>query len=119
MAEEKEIKQQAPAKEFRPAREEIKIREFYEAEKEGCRVCGLIKEAYIEIEVEGKRQYTCKECYLASKAVVRSCKNCGSPVKEGDLFCGKCGSPTSLKCPSCKAETREGDIFCGKCGTKL
>ena len=89
-----------------------------------CTVCGLEKVRYLEVEVKGVIEYTCKDCYRKSKSApvvppTATCRKCGTPMRIGDNFCGKCGNPAVLKCPACNNEVEEEDRFCAKCGAKL
>ena len=82
-------------------------------------MCGKEKTPYIEIEVDGVLEYTCKECYEGQVIELTACRTCGAALEPGDAFCGKCGTSRALKCPACGTQANEGDRFCGKCGTTL
>jgi len=108
----------------KPPREKIKIVDVSEASgaaKEGvCKVCGKLKPVFVEIEVGGRVEYTCEECFKMDVADIgKKCGDCGAPLKVDDAFCGKCGKPTEKKCLDCGAVSRDDDTFCGRCGTKL
>lgn len=53
------------------------------------------------------------------------CKQCGSPVRDEDMFCGECGcrleprKDAHMRCPSCGSPVKDEDMFCGECGYKL
>jgi hypothetical protein len=89
-----------------------------------CVVCGRPRLAYIEVEIDGVVEYTCKDCYeLQSQGlageVTQYCVKCGTALLRGDHFCGRCGTPALFACPSCGARAGEEDAFCGKCGASL
>ena len=114
----------APETPVVPPRPELFIIDFAEKKiNPFCTVCGLRKARYLEVEVKGVIEYTCKDCYNKSKAVLSapatSCPSCGAGMHAGDNFCGKCGNPAMLKCPTCGNEANEEDRFCAKCGAKL
>lgn len=101
-----------------PPRPTLKIRDLTDRPG-GCSVCGKPKPRYIEIEVDGVLEYTCRECYEGQVIELAACRKCGAAIEAPDNFCGKCGTPRAVKCPSCGSEVDEEDRFCGKCGTKL
>ena len=123
--EELEVPLEAPKEEYQeeaqPPKPEIRIVDFSEKKiNPYCTVCGKKKERYLEIEVDGVVEYTCKECYTGSgQIVVITCKNCSSEMEQGDNFCSQCGAPAVIRCSSCNAEIEEEDKFCAKCGVKL
>lgn len=105
-------------------KEEIRIVDMSGADGEPvdrvCRVCGLLKPVYVEVESQGIVEYTCKECFQKDVAPpTKTCRECSAPVKQDDAFCGKCGKPTELRCGECGSTAKEGDAFCGKCGSTL
>ncbi len=120
-----ESPQQQPEVPVAPPRPELQIVDFSEKKfSQYCVVCGLKKDRYLEVEVRGVIEYTCKDCYIRTKGIVASppatsCKKCGMPMVLGDNFCGKCGNPAVLRCTACNGEVDEEDKFCAKCGAKL
>lgn len=114
----------APEVPVTPPKPELYIIDFAEKKiNPFCTVCGLRKERYLEVEVKGVIEYTCKDCYNKSRAAatapVTSCRSCGAAMHAGDNFCGKCGNPALLRCSACGNEADEEDRFCAKCGAKL
>ena len=107
-----------PPPEPPPPREEIKIRDLGSRPR-GCSVCGKDKEPYIQFEVDGVLEYTCKECYEGEVIELVACRKCGAAMDAKDKFCGKCGAPRAVRCASCGADLRNEDQFCGKCGTTV
>lgn len=107
-----------PSEPAGPPKAELRIRDLG-ARPRGCSVCGQPKTPYVEVEVDGVLEYTCKECYEGDVIELAACRKCGAALESGDHFCGKCGTPRVLTCPSCAAEVDEEDRYCGKCGTKL
>ena len=108
-----------------PPRPELRIVEA-ERKRRGkaCVVCGRSKPAYVEIEIDGVVEYTCRDCYELqsqglSSEVAEFCTNCSATLLKGDHFCGRCGTPASVRCPKCGARPDEEDAFCGKCGAPL
>lgn len=100
-----------------PPKPDIRIRDLTEGPR-GCSVCGQVREPYIEIEVDGVIEYTCRECYEGEVGELAACRQCGAALEPEDRFCGKCGTPRTRTCPSCGAELGEADGFCGKCGAR-
>jgi hypothetical protein len=96
---------------------DLRLRDLSAAQP--CSVCGLIKEPHVRLEVHGRYEYTCKDCYEGGGPRRHACPNCGASLGAEDAFCGKCGSPAVLRCASCGAEHEKGDKFCGRCGTAL
>ena len=48
------------------------------------------------------------------------CRNCGTELKDGEIFCHECGAKVlALSCPKCGAELIEGAKFCSLCGTNI
>ncbi|HTD80753.1 MAG TPA: zinc ribbon domain-containing protein [Thermoplasmata archaeon] len=115
----------APAPPGPPPRAEIKIVDAsVRGRGKACVVCGRAKPSYIEVEIDGVVEYTCRDCYeLQSQGlsgeVIAFCTKCGTALLKGDNFCGRCGTPASLRCPKCGARPEEEDAFCGKCGAAL
>lgn len=111
----------APERPAPPAREEIRIVEFAAKQRsKGCSICGRSGDPYIEIEVDGVLEYTCRECYEGPRARPDAfCRSCGAALRPGDNFCGRCGAPTPVRCDGCDSEVDEEDRFCGKCGRRL
>lgn len=107
-----------PAEPVAPPKPELKIRDLGTRPK-GCAVCGKPKAPYIEIQVDGVLEYTCRECYEGQVIEVAACRGCGAAMELSDAFCGKCGAPRLLRCPSCDAEAAPEDRFCGKCGAPV
>ena len=107
-----------PSEPVPPPKAEIKIRDLG-VRPRACAVCGKAKAPYIEIEVDGVLEFTCKECYEGQVIELTACRSCGAALEAADNFCGKCGVPRVLKCPACGAEVEEEDRFCGKCGGKI
>ena len=101
-----------------PPKPELRIRDLTRRPR-ACSVCGQPKAPYVEIEVDGVLEYTCKECYEGQVIELAACRTCGGAMESSDNFCGKCGTPRLLACPSCGAEVGEEDRFCGKCGTRV
>jgi len=101
-----------------PQKPELRIRDLGFRPR-GCNVCGEPKPPYVEIDMDGVPEYTCKECYERQFIEITACRKCGAAMEAADAFCGKCGSPRTAKCPSCGAEAGEDDRFCGKCGTGI
>lgn len=97
-----------------PPKPEIRIRDL--TRHRNCSVCGKPKTPYVEIEIDGVIEYTCRECYEGQVIELAACRSCGAAIEASDLFCGKCGAPRVVSCPSCGAEVGEDDRFCGKCG---
>ena len=118
--EEPEIKRppEPPETPVPPPKPELKIRDLGTRHR-GCSVCGKAKLPYVEIEVDGVLEYTCKECYEGQVIELTACRTCGAALEASDAFCGKCGRPRQSACPSCRADLGEEDRFCGKCGTKI
>ncbi len=116
---------QPPAPPGPPPKAELKIRDASVRRRgKACVVCGRAKPAYIEVEIDGVAEYTCRDCYeLQSQGlsgeVTQFCTKCGTALLKGDNFCGRCGTPASLRCPKCGARPEEEDAFCGKCGAAL
>jgi len=114
-----------PAPPPAPPRPEIKIVDAATRRRaSACVVCRRPKPTYIEVEIDGTVEYTCRECYdLQSQGlsgeVSQYCVKCGTAILRSDHFCGKCGTPAVLACPSCGARADEEDAFCGKCGSTL
>ena len=100
-----------------PARPDIKIRDLTGLRT--CSVCGKEKASYIEIEVDGVVENTCKECYEGQVIEISACRACGAALEASDGFCGRCGTSRALACPTCGTAVGEGDRFCGKCGSKV
>jgi len=117
--------EQAPEVPVAPPRPELRIVDFSTKKiNPFCTVCGLEKDRYLEVEVRGVIEYTCKDCYRRSRGApamppAATCRKCGNPMLAGDNFCGKCGNPAVLKCTACNNEVEEEDRFCAKCGAKL
>lgn len=101
-----------------PPRPELKIRDLG-VRPSACSVCGKPKPPYVEIEVDGVPEYTCKECYEGQVIELAACRACGAALEPGDAFCGRCGAARPTKCGSCGAPVTEDDRFCGKCGAKV
>ena len=101
-----------------PPKPEIRIRDLGSRPR-GCSVCGQPKPPFIEIEVDGVPEYTCRECYEGQVIVLTACRSCGGALEAADNFCGKCGTPRVAKCASCGTDLDEEDRFCGKCGAKV
>lgn len=100
-------------------REEIKIKDF--SELKPCNICKDVKIPHIEVEVDGKAEYTCKDCYEAkftAKAKLK-CPSCSSECSEEDSFCWKCGQKLQLICVTCGSKRDRADKFCRHCGDKL
>ena len=94
-----------------PPRAEIKIVDASIRRRgRACVVCGRAKPAYIEVEIDGVVEYTCRDCYELQAQGLSG---------EVTQFCTKCGTPAALKCPKCGARPDEEDGFCGKCGAAL
>ena len=74
-----------------PPRPELKIRDLGTRPR-GCSVCRKPKLPYVEIEVDGVLEYTCKECYEGQIIELAACRQCGAGVGDDDRFCGKCGT---------------------------
>ena len=108
-----------------PPRPEIKIVDAAVRRRgKACIVCGRPRPAYIEVEIDGTMEYTCRDCYELqsqglSPEVAEYCTKCGTALLKGDHFCGRCGMPAALRCPRCGARPEEEDAFCGKCGAPL
>ena len=100
-----------------PPRPDIKIRDL--TRQRNCSVCGKEKAPYIEIEVDGVIEYTCKDCYEGQVIEISACRACGGGLEEADRFCGRCGTPRAVTCPACSADVGDEDGFCGKCGAKV
>lgn len=47
------------------------------------------------------------------------CRNCGSEIKQDDLFCAKCGESLKLVCKKCGNPCNAEDKFCERCGNQL
>lgn len=109
---------ETPSSPAPPAKPEIRIRDLT-GRPRGCNVCGKPKPAFIEIEVDGVREYTCRECYEGEVVELVACRRCGGALSAGDRFCGKCGAARLDRCPACEAPAQEGDRFCGKCGAAI
>ena len=107
-----------PAAPSAPPKPELKIRDLGTRPR-GCSVCGKPKLPYVEIEVDGVLEYTCKECYEGQVIELAACRQCGAALEAGDAFCGKCGNPRQSMCASCGAAVADDDRFCGKCGAKV
>jgi len=99
-------------------RPELKIRDLGTRSR-GCSVCGKEKAPYVEIEVDGVLEYTCRECYEGQVIELAACRSCGAALEAADHFCGRCGAPRQATCASCGADVGDEDRFCGKCGTKI
>jgi predicted nucleic acid-binding Zn ribbon protein len=108
-----------------PPEAPVTVREYSDwIRSKVCSVCGQEKEPYVEVEVDGEREFTCRSCFEAGGApaepsTAASCPSCGEPIEPDDRFCGKCGTAAILSCPSCGAERAPDDRFCGKCGASL
>lgn len=105
-----------------PERPDIIIRDL--TGRRTCSVCRKEKAPYIEIEVDGVVESTCRECYegrIVEEQVIEvtSCRTCGAAVEVADRFCGRCGALRVVACPACGTAVAEEDRFCGKCGSKL
>jgi hypothetical protein len=101
-------------------REEIKIKDY--SIYKPCAKCGEIKVPYIELEVDGKIEATCRECYegkYTEPKEGRRCPSCATAAQEGDNFCAKCGDRLHLICPTCGMRADLGDKYCRQCGSKL
>jgi len=114
-AEEKEEVEEKP---FEP-REELKIKDF--SVYKPCSICSENKVSYIELEVDGKIESTCKECYegISTPKPKVSCPSCASECEGDDNFCWRCGERLCLICPTCGEKSDIGDKFCRQCGSKL
>ena len=115
-AEEKEEKEEEKRVEIK---EEIRIKDFSAYKR--CVVCGEQKIPYIELEVNGKLECTCRDCYdaqYAQKTDVK-CPSCTSFCGEGDNFCWKCGNRLQLICATCGSKGDPGDKYCRQCGGKM
>lgn len=114
-----------PAPPGPPPRADIKIVDASVRRRgKTCVVCGRARPAYIEVEIDGVVEFTCRDCYELqaqglSGEVTQFCTKCGSALLKGDNFCGRCGTPASLRCAACGARPDEEDAFCGKCGATL
>jgi hypothetical protein len=75
----------------------------------------------LEEEIEEKKLEEPVEEQVEEEAAVLRCKECGSPLEEGDLFCARCGAKVEkeARCPHCGAVLKEGDRFCRYCGAKV
>lgn len=108
-----------------PPKPELRIVDFSEKKiNPFCSICGLEKDRFVEVEVKGVIEYTCRDCYRRSRGgpaipPAMSCRRCGAAMVIGDNFCGKCGAPAVLRCTACNNEVDEEDMFCAKCGAKL
>ena len=60
--------------------------------------------------------------------MVKYCPECGTELKEGDMFCSSCGATVEhiekaevgkRFCPKCGAELVEGVEFCSSCGARI
>src|SRR3989442_15995014 len=108
-----------------PPKAEIKIVDASIRRRgKACVVCGRAKPAYIEAEIDGVVEYTCRDCYELqaqglSGEVTQFCTKRGTALLKGDNFCGKWGTPAALKCPKGGARPEEQVAFCGKCGAAL
>lgn len=100
-----------------PARPDIKIRDL--TGQRTCSVCGKEKAPYIEIEVDGVIENTCRECYEGQVIELAACRACGAALEVADQFCGRCGASRVIECPACGTAVGEEDRFCGKCGAKV
>ena len=100
-----------------PTRPDIKIRDL--TRQRNCSVCGKEKAPYIEIEVDGVLEYTCRECYEGQVIELAMCRSCGGALEAADRFCGKCGTARAIACAACGADVRGEDGFCGKCGSRI
>ncbi len=107
-----------PEAEPAPPRDEIRIRDLT-GRPTACSVCGQPKPVYVEIEVDGVVEYTCRDCYEGDVVELVACRKCGAALEATDAFCGKCGAPRVLACRACGASLTDGDAFCGKCGASV
>lgn len=101
-----------------PPKDEIKIRDLT-GRPRGCASCGRPREPFIEVEVDGVLEYTCRECYEGEVVVLVACRSCGAAIEAGDAFCGKCGTARARACAGCGADLGGDDGFCGKCGAAV
>jgi len=101
-----------------PPKPELKIRDLGRRPR-GCSVCGQPKPPYVEIEVDGVPEYTCRECYEGQVIELTACRRCGAALEASDQFCGTCGTPRQAACATCGTELAGEDSFCGKCGAKV
>ena len=124
-SESEETEEKTPEVSVAPPKPELQIIDYSSVKiNPYCSVCGLEKERYLEVQVRGTIEYTCKDCSRKSRGaptipLAATCRKCGTPMRLGDNFCGKCGNPAVLKCPACNNEVEEEDRFCAKCGAKL
>ena len=108
-----------------PPKAEIKIVDAATKRRgKACVVCGRPQPPYVEVDVDGLVEYTCRDCYELqaqgiSPEVAAFCVKCGTALLKGDHFCGRCGTPAMSRCPKCGARPEEEDTFCGKCGAAL
>lgn len=51
------------------------------------------------------------------------CKNCGTPLEEGQAFCPRCGTLKVEEkkniCSQCGTELQDGQAFCPRCGQRV
>ena len=103
-----------------PPRPEIIIREYSDTEGRlaRCVVCSLYKLPYVVIEVTGRSEATCRDCYEKDRGGM-TCHSCGGTLTIEDKFCGRCGTSRRSQCPACEVPIGPEDLYCGKCGKSL
>jgi hypothetical protein len=111
--------EEAEAEEIVEVKEEIRIKDFSAYKK--CIVCGEMKIPYIELEVNGAFECTCRDCYEkdSSPKVLMKCPSCSTECEGDDHFCWKCGARMQLICPTCGSKGDTGDKYCRQCGGKM
>lgn len=99
--------------------------QFKEGDKAiSCPACQTLHHASCWEENKGCTTFGCSEQHYEEQHTNPTdvCKQCGTPLGDGQAFCPKCGTPKVEEkkniCGKCGAELQDGQEFCPKCGQK-
>lgn len=90
-----------------------------------CPACNIPHHEGCWEENKGCTTFGCSEQHYEEQHTNPTdvCKQCGTPLGDGQAFCPKCGTPKVEEkkniCGKCGAELQEGQEFCPKCGQKV
>lgn len=89
-----------------------------------CPACNIPHHEGCWEENKGCTTFGCSEQHYEEQHtnLTDVCKQCGTPLGDGQAFCPKCGTPKVEEkkniCGKCGAELQDGQEFCPKCGQK-
>lgn len=90
-----------------------------------CPACGIPHHESCWAENKGCTTFGCSGQHHQAQHTNPTdvCRNCGTPLGDGQAFCPKCGTPKNTPqknvCGKCGAELQDGQMFCPECGQKV